>query len=127
MLFAEAAAHLPIVPSDYSVPWFIGYPIAVVMATVIVALFKALLNANGKKSAADVQTEVDHQKRIDRYTELLHEKDEALERCQENRVKGMGTAVTAIVTMNERQKQVLGLLDNLLDRLSTDPRSGGGG
>lgn len=127
-LIAEVAST-PIVPSDYGVPWFIAYPIAVVMGTVIAALFRALLSANAKKSAEElaaekgksgsqVQREVDHQVRIDNYTKVLKDKDDALERCQNARVTGMESAVTAIVTMNERHNTVLGLLENVLDRLN---------
>lgn len=128
-LLAEAASTTPIIPADYSVPWFIAYPIAVVMGGAILTLFKALLSANAKKSAEEltaekgksgsqVQREVDHQARIDNYTKVLKDKDDALERCQNARVTGMESAVTAIVTMNERQKTVLGLLENVLDRLN---------
>lgn len=127
-LIAEAAAG-PIVPPDYSVPWFIAYPIAVVMGGAILTLFKSLLSANAKnateelgiekkKSGEELQRELDHQARIDNYAKILKDKDDALERCQNARVTGMESAVTAIVTMNERHNTVLGLLENVLDRLS---------
>lgn len=129
ILLAEAAASPPIVPPDYSVPWFMVYPTVVVMGGAILTLFRALLNANAKKSGEElesekkksgeqVQREVDHQKRIDNYAKILKDKDDTLERCQEARVTGMESAVTAIVTMNERHQTVLSLLDNLLDRLN---------
>lgn len=116
ILLAESAGST-VTLADYSVPWFIAYPIVVIMGGAILALFKALLSANGKTSAKDVQTEVDHQKRIDRYAELLNQKDEALERCQNKRVEGMEKVVEAMTKSNERMNRVTQMLEALLGKL----------